>query len=253
MSYKIGSARSDENFRFSGGKAGDQRQTALIDGSGEVSIQDFYVHKKGWMIAVAKDAKIRKALAEKMILACCNKNIGYSQTGRYGVTKFGIETKTPCNADCSSLVRQCVKEASGKDPGDFNTASEVAALRSTGLFDFDEYHDGMKLKTGTILITKTKGHTAIVTEGETEKAAKNTKTEKADKTKKTAASSKYYPKYNGALLSLVDALQAVGESDTAMKHRKAIASANNIEKYTGSAAQNDKLLQLLKSGKLLRA
>ena len=252
MSYKIGSARSDEYFRFSGGKAGDQRQTALIDGSGEVSIQDFYVHKKGWIIAVAKDDKIRKAIAERMITACCNKNIGYSQTGRYGVTKFGIETKTPCNADCSSLVRQCVKEASGKDPGDFNTASEVAALRSTGLFDFDEYHDGMKLKTGTILITKSKGHTAIVTEGEPEKTAKTTKT-KTEKSSKTATSSKYYPQYLSNKTSFVDALKAVGETDTAMKHRKAIASANNIDKYTGTAAQNDKLLQLLKSGKLLRA
>jgi len=251
--YKIGSARSDENFKLSGGKPGDQRQKALIDGAGEVSIQDFYVHKKGWLIAVAKDAKIRKALAEKMVTACCNKNIGYSQTGRYGITKFGINTKTPCNADCSSLVRQCVKEASGKDPGDFNTASEIAALRTTGLFDFDEYHDGMKLMTGTILVTKTKGHTAIVTEGESEKVAKSTKTEKALKTEKAASKSKYYPKYEGATLSLIDALQAVGETDTAMKHRKAIAAANNIEKYTGTVAQNNKLLQLLKAGKLIRA
>ena len=252
MSYKIGSARSDEHYKFSGGQPGDQRQKGLIDGCGEVSIQDFYVHKKGWLIAVAKDAKVRKALAERMTAACNNKNIGYSQTGRYGVTKFGIDTKTACNADCSSLVRQCVKEATGKDPGDFNTASEVAALRSTGLFDFDEYHDGMKLKTGTILITKTKGHTAIVTEGETEKAAKNTKT-KTEKSSKIAASSKYYPQYLSNKASFVDALKAVGETDTSMKHRKSIASANNIDKYTGTAAQNDKLLQLLKSGKLLRA
>lgn len=253
MTYKIGSARSDENYKLTGGQPGDQRQKALIDGVGEVSIQDFYEHKKGWMIAVAKDAKYRKAIAEKMVKACCNKNIGYSQTGRYGVTKFGIETTTPCNADCSSLVRQCVKEATGKDPGDFNTASEIAALRSTGLFDIDEYHKGMKLKTGTILVTKTKGHTAIVTEGEPEKAAKATKTEKAEKVEKTKAKDKYYPKYEGPSLSLVDALQAVGETDTALKNRKTIASANNIEKYTGTVAQNNKLLQLLKSGKLARA
>lgn len=250
MTYKIGSARSDENFKLTGGKPGDQRQKSLIDGCGEVSIQDFYVHKKGWMIAVAKDAKVRKALAEKMEAACYNKNIGYSQTGRYGVTKYGIETKTPCNADCSSLVRQCVKEATGKDPGDFNTASEIAALRATGLFDFDEYHNGMKLKTGTILVTKTKEHTAIVTEGEPETAAKSTKTAK---TEKTTTKAKYYPKYEGASLSLVDALQAVGETNTALKNRKAIAAANNIEKYTGTTAQNNKLLQLLKSGKLVRA
>ena len=165
MGYKIGSARSDENFRLTGGQPGDQRQKALIDGTGEVSIQDFYNHKKGWLMAIPKTAKLRKALAERMVTACNNKNIGYSQTGRYGVVKFGIDTKTPCNTDCSSLVRQCIKEAAGKDPGDFNTVSEIAALRATGLFDFEEYHDGMKLKTGTILVTKTKGHTAVVVSG----------------------------------------------------------------------------------------
>ena len=253
MGYKIGSARSDENFRLTGGQPGDQRQKALIDGTGEVSIQDFYNHKKGWLMAIPKTAKLRKALAERMVTACNNKNIGYSQTGRYGVVKFGIDTKTPCNTDCSSLVRQCIKEAAGKDPGDFNTVSEIAALRATGLFDFEEYHDGMKLKTGTILVTKTKGHTAIVTEGEPEKETKTTKTTKATKTEKVIAETKYYPLYDGPSLSIVDALQSVGESNTAMKNRKAIAAANNIEKYTGTEAQNNKLLQLLKSGKLVRS
>ena len=237
MIYSIGSARSDERGQYTGGKAGDQRQTDLFDDSGEVSIQDFYVHKKGWIILRAKKTEHAEKLAERMTLACMNKNIGYSQSDRYGVIKLGTETKIPCNTDCSSLVRRCTKEATGIDPGDFNTASEVSVLTKTGLFEKIEYKSGDKLYTGDILVTKTKGHTVIVTEGESRK--------------KTAA--KKYPKYTGSSLSLVDALQAVGETDTAMKHRKQIAAANNINKYTGTAAQNDKLLQLLKAGKLIKA
>ena len=36
---------------------------------------------------------------------------------------------------------------------------------STGLFDKSEYRQGMALYTGDILVTKTKGHTCIVTSG----------------------------------------------------------------------------------------
>lgn len=234
--YKIGSARSDERGKYSGGKPGDQKQTTTPDNKGEVSLQDFYVHSKGWTIIRHPDSKIRAKIGERMIAACSNKNIGYSQSDRYGIIKNGIDAKIPCNADCSSTVRECVKEATGKDPGDFNTASEAAALKKAG-FEIIEYKAGAKLYKGDILVTKTKGHTVIVTEGEPEKERK----------KKT------YPKYTGSSLSIVDALQAVGETDTGMKHRKAIAQANNIGGYTGTTAQNNKLLQLIKAGKLIKA
>lgn len=239
MAYKIGSARADENYKYSGGKAGDQRQTSSKnDTRGEVSMQTFYVHKKGWYVITAKDAKIRKRIAAKMIAACNNKNIGYSQTDRYGIIKYGTNTKTRCNCDCSSLVRQCVREATGIDPGDFTTASEVAALYKTTLFDVEEYHDGMKLETGAILVTKTKGHTAAVVDGEPEEKKEN---------------KSYYPKYKGDSVSIVDALSNVGESDVSLKHRKQIAKANGIDGYKGTASQNSKLLSILKSGKLIRA
>ncbi len=236
MTYKIGSARSDERGKYSGGKPGDQKQTNTPDTKGELSVQDFYVHSKGWMVLRYPDAKIRVKIGERMEAACSNKNIGYSQPDRYGIIKYGIDTITPCNGDCSSTVRQCVKEATGKDPGDFNTASEASALKKAG-FELIEYKAGMKLYKGDILVTKTKGHTVIVTEGEPEK-------------KRTV---KTYPKYIGSSLSIVDGLHAVGETDTGMKHRKKIAAANNIEQYTGTTAQNNKLLQLLKAGKLIKA
>lgn len=62
----------------------------------------------------------------------------------------------------------------------------------------------------------------------------------------------YYPKYSGNTSSIVTALNAVGEADTSKNHRKQIAAANGIANYSGTAAQNTTLLNLLKKGKLLR-
>ena len=165
MSTIIGSARSDENKNYSGGKPGDQRQGAAEDMSGEVSLQPFYMHKKGWLILRPKDPEHAEKIAENMLRACNNKNIGYSKSDRYGVIKFGINTGTPCNADCSSLVRECVKEATSKDPGDFNTGNEAQALMATGMFEKVECRSEDDVYRGDVLVTKTKGHTVIVTEG----------------------------------------------------------------------------------------
>ena len=252
MTYKIGSARSDERGKYSGGKAGDQKQINVFDDRGEISVQSFYVHSKGWIILRAKKDDHAKKLGERMVVACMNKNIGYSQSDRYGIIKLGTETKIPCNADCSSLVRRCVIEATGTDPGDFNTSSEASALMKTGLFEKIEYKSGAKLYTGDILVTaRAKGHTVIVTEGEARAKSQKESQKSQNETKK--GNTKTYKKYTGPSLSLVDALQAVGETDTGLKHRKKIATANNISSYTGTAAQNGKLLQLLKAGKLNKA
>lgn len=63
---------------------------------------------------------------------------------------------------------------------------------------------------------------------------------------------KYYPKYTGTSLSLVDGLKAVGVKDTSVSKRLKIAKANGINGYSGSLTQNTKLLNLLKKGKLLK-
>lgn len=64
---------------------------------------------------------------------------------------------------------------------------------------------------------------------------------------------KYYPKYTGKSVSIVGGLAAVGEKDTSVAHRLKIAKANGIRNYRGSSAENTKLLNLLKEGKLLKA
>lgn len=157
MGVTIGSARIDERGKSSGGAAGDQK------GGAEVSTQAFYVHSKGWVILRAKSSKQAARIAEAMIRACNNPNLGYDQAERLGVIKHGTKSSVPTECDCSSLVRQCVIEATGKDPGNFNTSTEVSALLYTKLFDRVPYRAPDELRVGDILVTKTKGHTAIVT------------------------------------------------------------------------------------------
>ena len=166
MKVILGSARHDENGHAHGGKPGDQIQTSTNDFKGEVSMQDFYITSKGWYVIRAKTKKLADKLAERMKTACNNPNIGYNQDEREQVVRKGIDTKEPVNSDCSALVRACIKEASGKDPGDFYTGNEVSVLAKTGLFeDAIGYTSITKLYVGDILVTKVKGHTAIVVQG----------------------------------------------------------------------------------------
>lgn len=162
----IGSARIDERGKATGGQKGDQKQTSTPDFKGEVARQDFYVSKQGWIILRPKDRTHAEKIAYAMIKACDNPNVGYSQSDRYAILADGTASKRPTNCDCTSLVRECVKEGTGKDPGDFYTGNEVQILMKTGLFDQMEYVKGMVLLTGDILVTKAKGHTVIVTSGD---------------------------------------------------------------------------------------
>lgn len=77
---------------------------------------------------------------------------------------------------------------------------------------------------------------------------------KSDKT-----DSKYYQKYTGDSPRVDEVLSAIGaNADYDMTQtrpylrRKPIATANSIKKYTGTAAQNIKIIKLAKDGKLRR-
>ena len=121
-----------------------------------------------------------------MLQGCRNNNIGYCQGHRSNVieklrkvgklSKISVKTE----ADCSSLVRACCIQA-GFDPGNFNTASEVSALKATGQFmEAIAVTSKTELFNGDVLVTKTKGHTVVVVSGNPRHG--NT----------------YYPKYEGA-------------------------------------------------------
>lgn len=165
MSLIVGSARIDENGKTSGGKAGDQTGK-------EVCTQAYYMHSKGWYALRAKSVTHANALAVAMKEACNNNKIGYDQNERNGVItqlkKYGslskIATATEC--DCSSLVRACIIQATGKDVGNMTTGNLATTLENSGLFDTKKNVTGESmLYNGDILVTKTKGHTVIVVSG----------------------------------------------------------------------------------------
>lgn len=161
MIYYIGSARHDENGRYSQGKAGDQT-------GNEVATQKMYNYasRGGWICYRFKNPYSAVACKQAMLTACANNNIGYSQSDRYGVIRNGVDAKKPTNADCSTLVRACIKEACNTDVGDFTTASEGATLENSKLFTkVGKVTTLSHLYEGDILVTAKKGHTAIITQG----------------------------------------------------------------------------------------
>lgn len=172
MAVMIGSARSDERGKASGGKAGDQKNGL------EVSKQKWYKHSKGWRVLRCKIPEMRGHMSDAMDMACNNNYVGYDQhqrdTLRKAVASLGYnisKLKKAVETDCSALVRVCVLYAlymtgRSNDIPDFITSNEVTVLLATGLFtelkgskytDQEDY-----LLKGDILVTKSKGHTVIV-------------------------------------------------------------------------------------------
>ena len=62
---------------------------------------------------------------------------------------------------------------------------------------------------------------------------------------------KYYQKCNSKYNSIVDALKSIGVNSS-FSNRKSIAKKNGIKVYLGTPAQNKRLLNLLKAGKLVK-
>lgn len=170
----LGSAHLGANKKIAGDPGGDQTQRSIPDYSGEVSFRryngDAQLQKSNmWNSYVFRptDPNLGSKLASRMITACNNPNLGYNQYKRDEVMKYGVNASHPICCDCSSLVRACIKEASGVDPGPFDTAGEKAALAATGLFQPKFRFKNLEatpLYIGDILVTVNKGHTVIVTD-----------------------------------------------------------------------------------------
>ena len=165
MTVYIGNAVGDEHGKASGGEPGNQTGK-------ELRIQPWYKNKKGWRVFRPKSYEVAQKLAEDMRAACNNPNIGYDQKQRntlYNVaSRFGFdcaEVDEPCECDCSSLVRVCLAYA-GIMLSNFNTATEPSKLINSGQFDeltdIEVTDTPDYLRTGDILVTAVKGHTAIV-------------------------------------------------------------------------------------------
>lgn len=177
MAIIVGSARGDERGKVKGGKAGDQKQTSSTnDMKGEVSMQNFYVHAKGWRVLRPKKVEHANEIAANMKKACNNPEIGYDQNQRLGTEKHGIDTKTPTETDCSALSRECIEDATGVEIPNYTTENQEKVLEATGLF-YEAFTFISLTKTpiydGDVLVTKVQGHTVIVVSGNPRKA--NTK------------------------------------------------------------------------------
>lgn len=162
MGIIFGSARSDENGKYKNGIAGDNNKR-------EVSTQSVYIHKKGWLGFIPLKLEHRVALSNAMKEACENNNIGYDQNERLDiVTAFKncgyslAKINTPCECDCSSLLRVCIWQALGVDIGNCTTATLPEKIRKTKLFtEFDVTSIKGMQKGGCAYVTKTKGHCGI--------------------------------------------------------------------------------------------
>lgn len=61
----------------------------------------------------------------------------------------------------------------------------------------------------------------------------------------------YYPKCSNSQSSYVDGLKEI-KVDSSMAYREKIASKNGLASYSGTASENEKCLNLLKNGKLIK-
>lgn len=156
-------ASIDERGKISGGRAGDQ--TGL-----EVRTTKAYTHKLGWRIFRHPNANIAKWIGTNAKTMADNNHFGYDQsqrlTGYNAAVNAGWEPKrvtTDVEIDCSELVRTAIACALERNIPDFSTATESNVLLSLGFREITGTPLG-NLQVGDILVTKTKGHTEIVSQ-----------------------------------------------------------------------------------------
>ena len=164
MTVYIGNAVGDEHGKARGGEPGNQTGK-------ELRIQPWYKNSKGWRVFRPLSAEVAQKLADNMRAACNNPAIGYDQGQRNTLWKVAeplgfdcSKVTTPCECDCSSLVRVCLAYA-GIVLRDFNTASEPERLINSGQFeeltDIEVTDTPDYLRTGDVLVTAVRGHAAI--------------------------------------------------------------------------------------------
>ena len=236
MATYFSSACKDERGKYTGGKAGDQTGK-------EVRTTKAYNHKLGWRIFRHPNPNIAYWIGTNARVMADNNCFGYDQLERlsgYNRAKAaGWEpknVKSLCELDCSSFVRTAVACALEKDIPNFNTASEPSVLLNLGFVEITGTPLS-QLQLGDIVCTPRKGHTEIVSSG-------------ATATVTTTVSC--YPAYTGNSKSIAYALNSIGV-DGSYSHRKKIAQANGISGYVGTASQNIRMLNMLKTGQLRKA
>lgn len=164
MEVLFSGACQDENGKYWNGKAGDQTRK-------EVRTRTAYNHNYGWRIFRYPVPEIAYWIGTNARVIADNDNYGYDQwdrlTGYEEAKKVGWEpanVTTPCELDCSSMVRTVIACALEKDIPNFNTENEPMVLLSLGFYEITGTALN-KLQKGDIVCTKKKGHTEIVSQG----------------------------------------------------------------------------------------
>lgn len=214
----LGSACIDENGRASGGRAGNQSGK-------ELKFQNYYLHKLGWYRLRALDYATRQEIADAMEKAVNNKNIGYDQNQRltlYNVVKNynydPSKVTIPVETDCSALVRVCCLYA-GINVGNFTTANLKNVLMATNKFSCQRITKENELVRGDILVTCSKGHVVVVTQGYVE-----------DKPAKVESPiSIYYTVKAGDTLSKIAKTYGTTVADIQKKNSNLIKNVNTIK------------------------
>lgn len=275
MAKYIAHASIDENGKIAGGQAGDQTKK-------EVCIRTFYKHPFTKVIRIGTE-KVRKQFANNMIDIAKNDNVGYDQNGRNSLLTQAKKVNfdfakitTKCECDCSSMVTVALLGAIYKVLGkayyekaltilvvDGNCAT-TSTLRSrmsklsmisTAVYATSAYVDGTsKAVFGDIYIKEGSHVVAYVDDG------KKVSVSTTATTGTTTAKKEYYNKYTGSSVKVDEVFKSIGvpskyikdESGESWEVRTPVAKANGISNYTGTSAQNTKLINLAKKGKLVK-
>lgn len=233
----------DEKGQAHGGKAGDQTKKEVCTRSWYNSNWNVCLRHPDKLIS-RKAASIAKKLADSNLVGYdqYQRNTLYNALVKYGwdVDKY-IESGELTECDCSSFmyaVYCCVIPKMRKAGNAPTTRTMRNTFYNAGfkvLVTNDYLKSDNKLITGDVLVHE--GYHTVMN------ITDNVAAEPAVK---------YYPKYEGKSISIVDGLRAVGESNTSLAYRKKIAVVNNIVDYVGTSKQNGYMLNLLKQGKLVR-
>ena len=254
MAVTICHASIDEHGSAINGAAGDQTKK-------EVCSRSWY--RKPWGIMLRyKDENIAKQAAIIAKKLADSNLVGYDQNQRntlyqalkkndFNVDKYiksGVKTETDCSAFLYA-VYCCVIPSMRADENAPTTSTMKTKYLHNGFTVYTESKytsSDAKLKIGDVL-DKPGSHAVMVISIGAAPEVEETPVKPAPN------NSKYYPKYTGTSVSIVEALKAIGVKDVSLAYRKKIASANGIANYTGTAAQNSKMVKLAKQGLLIKA
>ncbi len=233
-------------------------RTELVSPTGYTSYPDAVTNAN---VIIGEVNSNTKAEADRVIDAMGDSHdtlIGrFDQTDDY--VQEGIDKILENTEKSQETVIGAITDAKGELQGSIQTSEGNVVTAVTGKMDSLNQQISSQLSQSLSKVTISAGLGSVLSGGSTSKnpVKKATGTVKGKikdstkKKKKSVSGAKYYKKtsYNGA--SIVQGLKKIGV-DSSFSNRKKIAQANGIKDYSGTAAQNTKLLNLLKKGKLLK-